>query len=114
VWQRPAGTIADTVVNDVKARLPIPLGMPTLGGAVNTASGLVFYAATQDYFLRAMDIKTGKELWKGRLPVGAQATPMTYVSPKTNRQFVVISAGGSRNSPDRGDYVIAYALPAGD
>lgn len=114
VWQRPAGTIADTVVNDVKARLPIPLGMPTLGGAVNTASGLVFYAATQDYFLRAMDIKTGKELWKGRLPVGAQATPMTYVSPKSNRQFVVISAGGSRNSPDRGDYVIAYALPAHD
>jgi len=24
----------------------------------------------------------------------------------------VISAGGARQSPDRGDYVIAYALPA--
>lgn len=114
VWQRPAGTIADAVVNGVKARIPVPLGMPSIGGAVNTASGLVFYAATQDYYLRAMDIETGKELWKGRLPVGAQATPMTYVSPKSKRQFVVISAGGSRSSPDRGDYVIAYALPAKD
>jgi len=25
---------------------------------------------------------------------------------------VVVTAGGARQSPDRGDYVIAYALPA--
>jgi quinate dehydrogenase (quinone) len=36
---------------------------------------------------------------------------MTYQSPKTGKQYVVISAGGARQSPDRGDYVIAYALP---
>ena len=35
---------------------------------------------------------------------------MTYVSPKTNQQYVVMSAGGSRQSPDRGDYVIAWKL----
>lgn len=111
VWQRPAGTVEDAMVNGVKAGVPVPLGMPTLGGAVNTASGLVFYAGTQDYYLRAMDIATGEELWKGRLPVGAQSTPMTYVSLATGRQYVVVSAGGARQSPDRGDYVIAYALP---
>ncbi|MCD9006465.1 membrane-bound PQQ-dependent dehydrogenase, glucose/quinate/shikimate family [Luteimonas sp. XNQY3] len=111
VWQRPAGTVRDAAVNGIKAGVPVPLGMPTLGGAVNTASGLVFYAGTQDYYLRALDMATGEELWKGRLPVGAQATPMTYVSPKSGRQYVVISAGGARQSPDRGDYVIAYALP---
>jgi quinate dehydrogenase (quinone) len=49
VWQRPAGTVQDVVLGGVKTRLPVPLGKPTLGGAVNTASGLVFYAATQDY-----------------------------------------------------------------
>lgn len=27
-------------------------------------------------------------------------------------KYVVISAGGARQSPDRGDYVVAYALPA--
>ena len=111
VWERPAGTVQDAVVNGVKARLPIPLGMPTLGGSMSTASGLVFYAGTQDYYLRAMDIATGHEVWKARMPVGSQGTPMTYVSPKSGRQYVVVVAGGARQSPDRGDYVIAYALP---
>ncbi|MDN2714320.1 membrane-bound PQQ-dependent dehydrogenase, glucose/quinate/shikimate family [Janthinobacterium sp. SUN120] len=111
VWERPAGTVQDAVINGVRARLPIPLGMPTLGGGVSTASGLVFYAGTQDYYLRAMDIATGREVWKARMPVGSQGTPMTYVSPKSGRQYVVVAAGGARQSPDRGDYVIAYALP---
>jgi len=111
VWERPAGKVEDAVINGVRAKLPIPLGMPTLGGGVSTASGLVFYAGTQDYYLRAMDIATGREVWKGRLPVGGQATPMTYVSPASGRQYVVVVAGGARQSPDRGDYVIAYALP---
>ena len=111
VWERPAGTVQDAVINGMRARLPIPLGMPTLGGGVSTASGLVFYAGTQDYYLRAMDIATGREVWKARLPVGSQGTPMTYVSPGSGRQYVVVAAGGARQSPDRGDYVIAYALP---
>jgi quinate dehydrogenase (quinone) len=76
-----------------------------------TQSGLVFFAGTQDFYLRAFDSRTGKEVWKGRLPVGSQGGPMTYVSPKTGRQYVVITAGGARQSPQRGDYVIAYALP---
>lgn len=111
VWERPAGTVRDAVIHGVRARLPIPLGMPTLGGGVSTASGLVFYAGTQDYYLRAMDIATGREVWKARMPVGSQGTPMTYVSPKSGRQYVVVVAGGARQSPERGDYVIAYALP---
>ncbi|HEY0212001.1 MAG TPA: membrane-bound PQQ-dependent dehydrogenase, glucose/quinate/shikimate family [Paenirhodobacter sp.] len=111
VWQRPAGTVQDVKMGGIRVGLPVPLGMPTLGGGVTTASGLVFYAGTQDFYLRAMDMETGAEVWKGRLPVGAQATPMTYVSPVTGKQYIVIVAGGARQSPDRGDYVIAFALP---
>ncbi|WP_157015107.1 membrane-bound PQQ-dependent dehydrogenase, glucose/quinate/shikimate family [Mesorhizobium xinjiangense] len=111
VWQVPAGTLQDTGPLGMKTRMQIPIGMPTLGGPMTTAGGLAFYAGTQDYYLRAFDVKTGEELWKGRLPVGAQATPMTYVSPESGRQFIVVSAGGARQSPDRGDYIIAYALP---
>lgn len=110
VWQRPAGTTRDVNLNGTKVGLPVPLGMPTLGGPMTTSGGLTFYAGTQDYYLRAFDTLSGKELWKGRLPVGTQATPMTYVSPKSNQQFVVVTAGGSRQSPDRGDYVVAYKL----
>lgn len=111
VWQVPAGTLEDTGPLGMKTGMQIPIGMPTLGGPVATSGGLVFYAGTQDYYLRAIDVETGEELWKGRLPVGAQATPMTYVSPETGAQYVVISAGGARQSPDRGDYVVAYKLP---
>lgn len=112
VWQVPVGTVKDTGPMGIKMRLPIPIGMPTLGGSLATQSGLLFFAGTQDYYLRAYDSRTGEEVWKARMPVGSQGTPITYVSPKTGRQYVVISAGGARQSPDRGDYVIAYALPA--
>lgn len=112
LWQKPMGTVADTVLPlGIKAKLPFAIGMPVMGGPVATASGLVFLAGTYDYYLRAIDSSTGKELWKGRLPVGAQATPMTYVSPQSGRQFVIIAAGGARESPDRGDYILAFALP---
>jgi len=110
-WQVPVGTVEDTGPLGIKMRLPMPVGMPTLGGSLATQSGLVFFAGTQDYYLRAFDSGTGKEVWKQRLPVGSQGTPMTYVSPKTGKQFIVVTAGGARQSPDRGDYVIAYALP---
>ncbi|RKG35309.1 glucose/quinate/shikimate family membrane-bound PQQ-dependent dehydrogenase [Acinetobacter guerrae] len=109
-WQVPLGTIQDTGPMGIKMGLKAPIGMPTIGGPMATQGGLVFFAATQDYYLRAFDSSNGKELWKGRLPVGSQGTPMSYVSPKTGKQYVVISAGGARQSPDHGDYVIAYKL----
>ena len=65
----------------------------------------------EDFYLRAFDTANGKEIWKSRLPVGSQSGPMTYVSPKTGKQYIIINAGGARQSPDRGDYIIAYALP---
>ena len=111
VWQVPVGTVQDQGPMGIKMRMPFPVGLPTLGGSLATQGGLVFFAGTQDYYLRAWDTATGKEVWKGRLPVGSQGGPMTYQSPKTGKQYVVISAGGARQSPDRGDYVIAYALP---
>ena len=112
-WQVPVGTLKDTGPMGIAMHLPIPVGMPSLGGSVATQSGLLFFAGTQDYYLRAFDSRSGKVLWKGRLPVGSQATPMTYVSPKTGRQYVVIVAGGARQSPLRGDNVVAFALPDG-
>ncbi|WP_226554484.1 membrane-bound PQQ-dependent dehydrogenase, glucose/quinate/shikimate family [Celeribacter naphthalenivorans] len=112
-WEAPLGTVQDTVLFGMKMRLPMPVGMPTIGGSLSTQGGLVFFAATQDYWLRAFDSATGKEVWKVRLPVGSQGTPISYVSQEDGRQYIVISAGGARQSPDRGDYLIAYALPQG-
>lgn len=108
LWEVPLGTIRDL------APVPIPLrlGTPNLGGPITTAGGLVFIGAAADDYLRAFDIETGEELWKGRLPAGGQATPMTYRLPG-GRQFVVIAAGGHGGLGTRlGDYVVAFALPS--
>ncbi|WP_051417787.1 membrane-bound PQQ-dependent dehydrogenase, glucose/quinate/shikimate family [Roseomonas gilardii] len=111
VWQVPVGTVEDTGPLGLRMGLPIPIGMPTLGASLATQSGLLFFAGTQDFYLRAYDSRTGREVWKSRLPVGSQGGPMTYASPKTGKQYVVVTAGGARQSPQRGDYVMAYTLP---
>ncbi|MFV0334322.1 MAG: membrane-bound PQQ-dependent dehydrogenase, glucose/quinate/shikimate family [Tropicimonas sp.] len=106
VWQIPGGTMGDAL------GIPLYVGMPTLGGPLSTKGGLVFYGGTQDYYLRAMNVETGEVLWKGRLPVGAQATPMSFLDEASGRQYVVVTAGGAReNVRDRGDYIVAFALP---
>lgn len=100
-WNVPLGTIP--LPNG--ASLP---GSPNLGGPIMTAGGLTFVAATLDRALRAFDSETGAELWKGDLPAGGKATPMTYAIG--GRQFVVIAAGGGGRFGD-GDAIVAYALP---
>lgn len=111
VWSMPLGTTEETGPLGIATRLPMPIGMPTRGGPITTSSGLIFMAASQDYYFRALDVRTGRELWKERLPVGAETVPMTYLSPVSGRQFVVISAGGNSSTTQKGDYVVAFALP---
>ncbi|HJP95199.1 MAG TPA: pyrroloquinoline quinone-dependent dehydrogenase [Pyrinomonadaceae bacterium] len=106
-WQVPLGTVPKL------SQLPgsSAWGSPSLGGSIVTAGGLVFIAAAMDQYLRAFDVETGEELWKGALPAGGQATPMTYRS-SDGKQYVVIAAGGhGRLGTTLGDYVIAFALP---
>ena len=111
VWQQPAGTVQDAGPLGIKTRLPIPVGMPTLGGGLTTAGGLSFHANAMDFALRAFETSTGRELWKGRLPIGSQGTPVTYLGAD-GKQYIVLTVGGNRSSAtgDRGDYVIAYSV----
>ncbi len=112
LWQKPFGTARDSGPLMMGIGLPIPMGVPNIGGGVVTGSGLAFIGATQEHMIRAYDLKTGKELWHGRLPAGGNATPMTYWSEKSGRQFVVIAAGGHGGIlSGYSDKLIAYALP---
>ncbi|MGD9663667.1 MAG: membrane-bound PQQ-dependent dehydrogenase, glucose/quinate/shikimate family [Novosphingobium sp.] len=112
LWEKPLGTGADSGPFDIKSHIPLPMGVPVLGGPMTTGSGLIFIAATQERALRAFDLDSGKMLWRAQLPVGGHSTPMTYISPKSGRQFVVVSAGGSASlATGVGDYVMAFALP---
>lgn len=38
--------------------------------------------------------------------------PMSYISPTTGRQYIVLEAGGASHAPDTADYIMAFALPA--
>jgi quinate dehydrogenase (quinone) len=111
VWQVPAGTAEGQAPLGLKSGLPIPIGTMGIGGPITTAGGVTFRSATTDAYLRAYDNATGRELWKAPLPAPSSATPMTYVSPKTGKQYVVVTAGGAPQTMDRGDYVMAFALP---
>jgi hypothetical protein len=88
------------------------MGHPQSRRPIVTDGGLIFIGAAMDNYLRAFDIETGRELWKGRLQAGGQATPITYRSTNNGRQFVVIAAGGhGRLGTDIGDSAVAFALP---
>ena len=112
LWDRPLGTAVRNGPFGIPSMLPWTIGTPSNGGPLVTAGGLVFIAATTDDAFRAIDIHTGAVVWEDRLPAGGQATPMTYESG--GRQYLVIAPGGHHAMRTRiGDYVIAYALPAG-
>jgi membrane-bound PQQ-dependent dehydrogenase (glucose/quinate/shikimate family) len=112
LWQRPVGTTRDTGPFGIATHLPIPMGLPNLGGTLTTQGGLVFMGAARERRFRAFDIRTGREVWSAALPSGGQANPMTYVSPRSGRQFVVIAAGGHPvlDMPP-GDTLVAFAVP---
>jgi quinoprotein glucose dehydrogenase len=113
----PYGRIVATDLNTGRQLWSVPHGEMVngapgsigVGGTIVTAGGLIFAASTNDALLRAYEAASGKELWKGRLPATANATPMTY--DLRGRQYVVIAVGGHRlGKGDESDSVMAFAL----
>jgi quinoprotein glucose dehydrogenase len=106
-WQVPLGSMESFGT----AKTAIPPGSISLGGPIVTAGGLVFIAGTIDPYLRAFDIDSGRELWRGLLPASGHATPMTYRS-STGKQYVVVAAGGhSKIVEERvGDALVAFGV----
>jgi quinoprotein glucose dehydrogenase len=108
-WQVPLGSMD----HFGKSNTGVPPGSINLGGPITTAGGVVFIAGTFDPYLRAFDIETGQELWKGVLPASGHATPMTYKLTAKGKQYVVVAAGGHPKLSEEslGDALVAFALP---
>jgi len=114
VWRRGVG--------------PLEIGLPATAGSVITAGGLIFNGGALDAKIRALDVATGEVIWQDELRAGSDATPMSYTSPVTGKQYLLVTVPGSGRPLTRGDNtsgesqapapeaqpggkVIAYALP---
>ncbi|WP_460972047.1 pyrroloquinoline quinone-dependent dehydrogenase [Spirosoma migulaei] len=105
-WEVPLGYMMD-ITKYPQAK---QWGSLNFGGAITTAGGLVFVAASLDGHLRAFKTQDGSLQWEVPLPASGQATPMTY--QVNGQQYVVIAAGGhGKLGTKLGDYVVAYRLP---
>ena len=63
------------------------------GGSLNTASDLVFYG-TLDRWFKALDAKTGKELWKFQVGSGVIGNAFTYTNGGKQHVGVLSGIGG--------------------
>ena len=117
-WQIPLGEVPELTQKGVTGTGG---HFPRVGPVV-TAGGLIF-TGTRDRTIRALDVETGKVLWKAEVDAGIEGIPAVYAV--NGRQYVVYCAaarattrmhagpgGPASDAPVPGAYV-AFALPAG-
>jgi quinoprotein glucose dehydrogenase len=122
--QPPWGELVAVNVNTGELAWRVPLGvadylpagkqntgLPSQGGSIATAGGLVFIGAATDDRFRAFDAKTGKEIWTVKMHASAESVPNTYMG-KDGKQYVAVitTGGGDSAAPVTADEVTAFAL----
>ena len=93
-WQVPYGTMAG-IPADIKTGAPSSRGGPT-----TTAGGLIFVTGTLDQYFRALETRTGKELWSFKMDQAPLAVPIVYAG-KSGKEYVAVAAG---------EKLVAFAL----
>jgi quinoprotein glucose dehydrogenase len=84
-WQDPLGEVPELVAkgfNDTGGHMPKV-------GLVVTAGGLIF-AGTRDRVIRALDVDTGRVLWKTEVDAGVEGIPAIY--QVKGKQYIVYCA----------------------
>jgi glucose dehydrogenase len=98
-WKVPLGEGSQSLRNNPMLRgvtLPDRLGSPNSKGGALVAGGLVFIGGGDSY-LYAFDTRTGKEVWRGKVPFANNANPMTYRT-ESGRQFIVMATGSGADN----------------
>lgn len=126
LWRRPLGTGKEQGPLGIPSRMPMQMGMFYNAGSAVTGGGLIFNGGVVDSTFRAIDVYTGEEVWTDTLPGSSTATPMSYVSPATGKQYVIVTVpdgvsglsletavddGEDDDTEVPGGYVMAYSLP---
>jgi lanthanide-dependent methanol dehydrogenase len=76
-----------------KAAWKIDEDFPVWSGALATAGDVVFYGTMEGWF-KAVDAKTGKELWKFKTGSGIVGQPVSYRGPDGKQYIAVLSGVG--------------------
>ena len=105
LWKNPFGEI-----QEYGFYMPHSWGSVTIGAPVITRSGLIFIGASMDSRVRAIDLKSGKELWQWLVDAPTVSMPAVYTYK--GQEYVTFAVGGnSILSPKVSDQLIAFTLP---
>jgi quinoprotein glucose dehydrogenase len=105
LWKEPFGE-----VQKWGFYMPKSWGSVTIGAPLITKSGLILIGGSMDARVRAIDLKSGRVLWRARVDAPAVANPATYTYK--GKQYVVFVAGGNAIlKPQASDQIVAFALP---
>ncbi len=95
MYPGPGGYQGELIAWDIARQRPAwsvkEAKFPLNGGVLVTAGDVVFYG-TMDGWFKALDARTGRELWKQKLASGIVGNPITYLGPD-GKQYVAVYAG---------------------
>jgi PQQ-dependent dehydrogenase (methanol/ethanol family) len=93
MYPAPGGNMGNFIAWDAKEGKivwSLPEQFSVWSGALATSGGVVFYGTLEGY-LKAVDAKTGKELYKFKTPSGIIGNVMTY--EHNGKQYVAVLSG---------------------